>query len=185
MTRLLALGVAAWLAVAPGAAPAHAAPAHAAPGRDTTATTVILVRHAEKVQHPPGGDAGLDPRGMVRAQELKRALLDAGVHALYASQYPRARLTAEPLAQALGDSVRAYDANRNDQLAERIRREHRGQTVLVVGHSDSVPEFFEALTGSKLGEGATIAYDRMFVVTLLADGRHTLTRLRYGAPSGN
>jgi broad specificity phosphatase PhoE len=178
--RILVLGVAAWLAVASGAGDAHAAS-----GRDTTATIIILIRHAEKVQHPPGGDAGLDPKGIIRAQELRRVLADAGVHALYASQYPRARLTAEPLAQALRDSVRTYDANRNDLLAERIRREHRGQTVLVVGHSDSVPEFFEALTGVKLGEGATVAYDRMFVITLLADGRHTLTRLRYGAPSGN
>jgi broad specificity phosphatase PhoE len=178
--RNLLLGAAALLAVASGVGDAGAAA-----GRDTTATTVIMVRHAEKLQHAPGGDSGLDPKGIVRAQELKRTLIDAGVHALYASQYPRARLTAEPLAQALRDSVRTYDANRNDLLAERIRREHRGQTVLVVGHSDSLPEFFEALTGSKLNEGATVAYDRLFVITLLGDGRHMLTRLRYGSPSGN
>ncbi len=157
----------------------------AAAGRDTTATVVILVRHAEKNEHKPGADAGLDPKGMVRAQELKRALIDAGVKAVYASQFPRARLTAEPLARALGDSVRIYDANRNDLLAERIRGHHRGQTILVVGHTDSMGEFFEALTGTMLNEGSAIAYDRMYVISLLADGRHTITRLRYGSHSGN
>lgn len=179
--RRLVLAAAAWLGVAAGAGDVHATAA----GRDTTATVVIMVRHTEKSAHAPGGDGGLDPKGIVRAQELRRALADAGVHALYASQFPRARLTAEPLAQALRDSVRAYDANRNDLLAARIRSEHRGQTVLVVGHSDNLPEFFAALTGTELREGATIAYDRLYVISLLADGRHTLTRLRYGAHSGN
>ncbi len=179
MLRGFVLGAAALLAVASGG------DAIAAVGRDTTATVVILVRHAEKNGHKPGGDGGLDPKGIVRAQELKRALTDAGVEALYASQFPRARLTAEPLAQAQGDSVRTYDANRNDLLAERIRSDHRGQTILVVGHTDSMGEFFEALTGTKLNEGSAIAYDRMYVITLLADGRHTITRLRYGSHSGN
>ena len=183
MRRGLLLGAAAWLAVASGVFAAHSA--HAATGRDTTATTVILVRHAEKVAHAPGGDSGLDPKGVVRAQELKRALADAGIKAVYASQFPRARLTAEPLARELRDSVRTYDPNRNDLLAARIHREHRGQTILVVGHTDSIAEFFEQLTGARLAEGSAIAYDRMFVINLLADGRHTLARLRYGGPSGN
>jgi len=176
--RGLLLGAAAWLAVASGAVDARADA-----GRDTTATTVILVRHAEKVTHPPGGDAGLDTKGIVRAQELKRVLADAGIQAIYASQFGRARLTAAPLAESLHDSVRTYDANRNDLLAARIHREHRGQTILVVGHTDSIAEFFEQLTGARLNEGSAIAYDRMFVITLLAGGRHTVTRLRYGAPS--
>lgn len=179
MRRILVLGAAALLAVASGGE------AHAAAGRDTTATTVILVRHAEKNEHKPGGDSGLDPRGIVRAQELKSALLDAGIAALYTSQFPRARLTAEPLAQALGDTVRTYDANRNDLLAERIHREHRGQTILVVGHTDSLAEFFKMLTGVKLNEGSAIAYDRLYVITLRVDGSHTITRLRYGSHSGN
>ncbi len=177
--RGLVLGAAVLLAVASGG------DALARGGRDTTATVVILVRHAEKNEHKPGGDSGLDPKGIVRAQELKRALADAGVRAVYSSQFPRSRLTAEPLAQALGDSVRTYDANRNDLLAARIHREHRGQTVVVVGHTDSMGEFFESLTGARLNEGSAIAYDRLFVIALLADGRHTITRLRYGAHSGN
>ena len=46
-------------------------------------------------------------------------------------------------------------------------------------------EFFESLTGTRLDEGSAIAYDRMYVIALLADGGYTITRLRYGAHSGN
>ncbi len=152
-----------------GAAPVGAAP-----------TTVIMVRHVEKNPHPPGGDAGLSTAGIVRARELARAVSDAGIAAVYATQYARTRLSAEPVAAAIGDSVRGYDANRNDLLAERIRKEHEGRTVLVVGHGDTLPELYAALTGERLA-GESVGYDRMFVLTLPEAGGHALVKLRYGA----
>ena len=150
---------------------------------DTALTTVFVIRHAEKNPHPPGGDAGLSTRGLVRAQELVRTLADTDVSAVYVSQYGRTRLTGEPLARAHGDSVRVYDANRNDLLAARLRAEHKGQTVLVVGHGDSVPELLEALTGEALPKGEAVGYDRMFVLTLGPGTAHRLVRLRYGSPA--
>lgn len=160
-------------------------PAAAAPGSpaDTTVTTVLLVRHAEKNAHAPGGDAGLSMKGMQRARELARALRDAGVDAVYASQFPRARLTAEPLARALADSVRVYDANDLEALAARIRSGHRGQTVLVVGHSDTVAQTIECLTGQRLPEDEAVAYDKLYLLILGPGGANRLLRLRYGAPA--
>lgn len=162
-------------------AAAVAPPAAAAAEVADSATTVILVRHTEKNAHPPGGDAGLNTKGLLRARELARVVADARLAAVYVSQYGRARQSGEPAAESLGDSVRVYDANRNDLLADRIRREHRGQAVLVVGHSDSVPELYQALTGARLPTGEGVPYDRLYVVTLPGDGSHTLLRLRYGA----
>jgi broad specificity phosphatase PhoE len=176
---LAILGLAAGIATAPAAS--------AAPERGdttTTTTTVIVVRHAEKNPHPAGGDAGLATKGTLRAQELARVLKDAGVSAVYVSQYGRARLTGEPLARALSDTVRTYDANRNDLVAARIRAEHAGGTVLVVGHGDSVLELIAALTGEPLTAGEAVDYDRMFVVTLGPRGAHRVMRLRYGAAPG-
>jgi broad specificity phosphatase PhoE len=106
------------------------------------------------------------------------------VAAVYVSQYGRARLTGEPLARALADSVRTYDANRNDLLAARILRDHAGGTVLVVGHGDSVPELIDALTGEPLPAGEPVDYDRLYVVTLGPGGMHRVLRLRYGAQPG-
>jgi broad specificity phosphatase PhoE len=159
-----------------------AAPAFAA-APDTTLSTVILVRHAEKNEHPPGGDAGLNTKGLVRARELARALEGAGVRAVYASQYGRTRLTAEPLATAIGDSVRTYDANRLDALARRVLAEGKGGTVVIVGHGDTVGPTIEALTGTALGKPEPAPYDRMWVLTLGPTGAFRVVRLRYGAVS--
>ena len=157
-----------------------AAPAFAA-APDTTLSTVVLVRHAEKNEHPPGGDAGLNTRGLVRARELARTLEGAGVRAVYASQYGRTRVTAAPLAEAIGDSVRTYDANHLDALARRVRAEGKGGTVVIVGHGDTIGPTIEALTGTALGKDEPAPYDRMWVLTLEAAGTFRVVRLRYGA----
>jgi broad specificity phosphatase PhoE len=159
---------------------ALAAPAWAAPA-DSTYTTVILVRHAEKNPHPAGGDAGLSTQGLIRARELARTLEGAGVSAVYASFYGRARMTAEPLAAAIGDSVRVYDPNWLDALAARVLAERRGRTVVIVGHGDTIGPTIEALTGRALGATEPAPYDGMWVLTLRAGGESSLVRLRYGA----
>ena len=157
-----------------------AAPALAAP--DTTAvSTVILVRHAEKNEHPPGGDAGLNTKGLLRAKELARVLEGAHVRAVYASQFGRARMTAAPLAAAIGDSVRTYDANHLDQLAARVLEEGKGGTVVIVGHGDTIQPTIEQMIGTLLGAVEVAPYDRMWVLTLGPGDAWKLVRLRYGA----
>ena len=181
--RLFALLFVTLLAVPQAGAAATASPPLPSATADTAAaTTVILVRHAEKNPHPSGGDAGLAVAGLVRSFELARVVADAGVRAVYVSQFGRARLTGEPAAAAIGDTVRVYDANRNDLLAERIRAEHAGSTVLVVGHGDSVPLLIEALCGERPAE--SLEYDRLFLLTLGPGKAHRLLRLRYGAKPG-
>jgi broad specificity phosphatase PhoE len=162
---------------------AAAGPAHAAAAaRDTTAlSTVVLVRHAEKNEHPPGGDAGLDTKGLLRARELARVFEGAGVRAVYTSQYGRARLTGEPLARAIGDSVRVYDANRLEDLAKRVRAEGKGGTVVIVGHGDTIQPTIEALVGTTLDAKEAAPYDRMWILTLGPGASWKLVRLRYGA----
>ena len=176
IVRALALS----LLLAAPVAPAFAGPGPAVATQDTTVTTVILVRHAEKNPHPPGGDAGLNTQGLLRARELARVLAPAGVSAVYASQYGRTRMTAAPLAEAIGDSVRTYDANHLDALAPRVLAEGRGRTVVIVGHGDTIGPTIEALTGAALGRPEPAPYDGMWVLTLEAGGGWRLLRLKYG-----
>jgi broad specificity phosphatase PhoE len=147
---------------------------------DSHVTTVFLVRHAEKNAHEPGGDAGLSAKGILRSQELARVLADTPLAAIYASHFPRARLTAESVARAQRDSVRIYDPNQLEALAERIRAEHAGQTVLVIGHGDTLPGTFEALTGDAFPD-KDVPYDKLYVVTLSPGGGYRLLTLHYGA----
>jgi broad specificity phosphatase PhoE len=111
---------------APRPLPAPAGRRPRSPRRRHDALDGHPVRHAEKNEHPPGGDAGLTTKGTRARRELARTLEGAGVRAVYASQYGRTRLTAAPLAEAIGDSVRTYDANHLEPLAQRVLRKGRG-----------------------------------------------------------
>jgi broad specificity phosphatase PhoE len=146
------------------------------------ATTVYLVRHAEK-DRLPGDDPGLTTAGQERALALRHVLEEAGVSALYASQYRRTQETLSPLADLLGLDVEIVAAGDNDGLVRRIRRSQRGKAVVVCGHSNTVPEIIGAL-GAGPVEPIVEAdeYDNLYVVRLAANGTAEVTTLKYGRP---
>lgn len=74
--------------------------------------TVILIRHAEKIIDPNNPDVDLSPAGQVRAQELTRVFGDAGINAIYATQYKRTQQTVKPLADKLGLPVNIVDSKK-------------------------------------------------------------------------
>jgi len=103
-------------------------------------TTVIIVRHAEKNIEPNNPDPDLSPAGQARAQEIARMFGDAGVQAIYATQYKRTQQTVTPLASRLGLPVVSVDAKQSSELTRRILSNNRGQTVFVAGHNNTAPE---------------------------------------------
>ena len=68
-------------------------------------TTVILVRHAEKKIEPNNQDPDLTPEGVERAQEIARMFGEAGINAIYATQYKRTQQTVKPLSDRTGVPV--------------------------------------------------------------------------------
>ena len=83
-------------------------------------TTVILVRHAEKKIEPNNPDPDLTPAGEVRAQEIARMFRDAGINAIYATQFKRTQQTVKPLATLTGISPTILDAGQTQELAKQI-----------------------------------------------------------------
>jgi broad specificity phosphatase PhoE len=157
-------------------------------GGGAGATTILLVRHAEKLTD--GRDPALSPEGRSRAEELARVLADSAPDALWASQFRRARETLEPLSAALGleiavDPIEGGDVQGwADATARRLRREYGGRTVVIAGHSNTVPALIGALGIAgvpQIGEGD---YDDLFVVGLDSGGGARLLHLHYGARSG-
>lgn len=148
--------------------------------------TVYLVRHAEKVT----GDAAMlidDPRdppltavGQLRAEALADRLSDAGVIAIWSTDTTRTRDTARPLADRLGLDVQLYDPYDLQGFAS-VLKANAGETVLVVGHSNTTPQLAEAL-GAEPGAPIVEAseYDRLYVVDLVS-GIGDIDR--YGAAS--
>ena len=112
--RLHALALAALIA-----APAVATGCASAPPPSSSAqgaTTVILVRHAERAtNNPQDPNPGLTPAGQERARELARLLSGRHVAGVLATQYARTQLTAQPTAEAAHVVIDTVPATRDAQ----------------------------------------------------------------------
>lgn len=149
---------------------------------DSTVTTLFLVRHAEKSLTFLGEDPPLTEAGTRRAAALAHALADAGITAIYSTHFRRCTETARPLAEHLGLKVRIDDQADFAGFARRIRSENPGGRVLVVGHSDTVPQILERLLGRPASTFPGSEHDLLYVVTAPREGRARVMRLRFGEP---
>jgi broad specificity phosphatase PhoE len=144
-------------------------------------TTVILVRHAEKNVEPGNNNPSLSPAGQARAQELTHVLSSMGISAIYATQYLRTQQTAQPIANQLGLPVNQIDSGNTTELIRRIRSNHRGAVVFVVGHNNTVPAAIAGLGGGNLPMIPETEYDNLFVVTVSRFGKAKVVKLKYGS----
>jgi len=149
-------------------------------------TVVILVRHAEKGT-APASDPPLTEAGVARAKALAAALANAGVQAVITTELTRTRETARPLAEARGLQLETVHTAAVDAHAKAVAdavRAHAGQTVLVVGHSNTIPAIIAALGGPKLPDICDSQYSNLFVLVLGQAGKKAdLIVSSYGAPS--
>ena len=153
--------------------PANAQDADA--GEDAV-TTIFFSRHAEKAG---GKDPELLPAGTARAERLARKLPAKRVAAVYATSYRRTQATAAPTAKTAGVNVRPYAADGSAKaLTDGWLKKHRGETILVVGHSNTVPDLLNALTGTRaygnIDEGD---YSRLYKVTVSGKGKAKVREL--------
>jgi broad specificity phosphatase PhoE len=145
-------------------------------------TTVIVVRHAEKAAEP-AADPPLTAVGSARADALLDLVKDAGVQAVITTEFQRTRLTGAPVASKLGVAAEVVSARtpmHAKAVADSVLAKHRGQTVLVVGHSNTVPDIVAALGAPRPGPICDDGYDNAYVVTVPATGPATVVRLHYG-----
>jgi len=145
-----------------------------------TQTTVLLVRHADR----QGSADALTPAGTARAQELARVLAKSGISAIYTSEAIRTQQTAAPTASLLGITPVAVTAADVAGLVSTIRGNNFGQRVLVVGHSNTVPQVIAEFGGPAVTMGDN-EYDNLYVLTLCRCRwqRIGLANLQYGAVS--
>lgn len=150
--------------------PSPDAPTPPSDGPEAKRTRVYLVRHAET--SGTATDRPLSAAGMARAQDLAELLADAHIVAVYTSQYTRTQQTGTPTATAAGVTlvpVRVDGAN-EDTYAEELAtmaETHNGiGDVLIVGHSNTVPDTVEALGGTDIEPIAETEFDRIYTITL-------------------
>jgi broad specificity phosphatase PhoE len=144
---------------------------------------VLLVRHAEKAAQP-AQDPPLTDAGAARARALVAVARDAGVTAIITTQFLRTKSTAEPTATALNVTPEVVNAGGMPQHAKAVAEQvmkHAGGTVLVVGHSNTIPAIVGALGAPQPKDLCDSEYDQVFVVVLGDAGPPRLIRSRYGA----
>ena len=153
--------------------------------------TVFLIRHAER-EDEPRQDPPLKKEGVARSQELARLLSNAGIKSIYTSQFARTKLTAEPLASKLGLTAASISLKSNptnprqiaeESTAEVVNKimERPGENVLVVGHSNSIPDVIKMLGGDVVPTIDERTFDDLFIVTVYAKGKAKVTHMKYGA----
>jgi broad specificity phosphatase PhoE len=141
------------------------------------AIMVFLVRHAEKAASE--GDPGLSEAGVKRAAALATTLGDAGITAIFSTEYNRTKDTAAPLARRLDVPVTIVPAKDMDGLVAKLRALAPGTRALVVGHSNTVPAMAQKLTGVKVADLTDADYDRLFVALPEKDGHGEVLSLHY------
>ena len=146
-------------------------------------TTVILVRHAEKIMDPNNQDPDLSPEGFVRAQEIARVFSGAGISSIFATQRKRTQQTVKPLSDHIGVPLTVTEASKPDEVVQRIQTSLRGQTIFVAGHNNTVPAIVSALSGETYPNIPESEYDNLFIVTIYRFGKAKVLKLKYGKES--
>jgi broad specificity phosphatase PhoE len=157
----------------------------AVPGQAAADQVVFVVRHAERADSgagaPPAGMMANDPplstAGNERSARLAALLASADVKHIYTTEYQRTRQTAAPLAQRLKVEAVTSAARDPEALMQQIAKGNGN--VLIVGHSNTVPDLLKRLGVKEAISIADNEYDNLFVVVRPAGGEPTLIRLRY------
>jgi phosphohistidine phosphatase SixA len=134
---------------------AHAA---AAAQPAIAADTLYVMRHLQKAE---GTDPPLSAEGAANAQTLAARLANSGIKAIFATPTARAMQTGEPLAKALGLAVTPYDP-RDPAALVKAASPVKG-AVLIVGHSNTVPDIVARFGGTPVALGEQ-DYGTVFVV---------------------
>lgn len=143
-------------------------------------TTLIFVRHAEK-QDDGTKDPSLNEKGTQRALQLSK-LMDSNydIKAIYSTEYKRTKETAHPTSELLNLPVNEYELGNPDSVVKAIIEFHKGEQVLIVGHSNTTPQLVNIALGQetfeKLDESV---FDTIFEVIIDTAGKATVNKFTY------
>jgi 2,3-bisphosphoglycerate-dependent phosphoglycerate mutase len=143
------------------------------------ATTIILVRHAEKVSDG-SKDPELTDAGKARAIALAKLLKEVKVDAIYSTGFKRTQNTVAPLAMAKNLTLSSYDAMKGEEIDQMLKK-FPGGTIVVCGHSNTTPWVANYLVGKEkeFKDFEDSDYDNILVVNVIEKGKAKVTWLTY------
>ncbi len=140
-------------------------------------STFYFIRHAEKDRsRPEDKDPELNQSGLGRAMRWAEILDNVALDAIYTSNYKRTSMTAAPTAIKKDITPQYYDPHAVN--IEEFKNLNLDKNVLIVGHSNTIPQFVNGLLGEEKYQSME-DYDNssLFIVRII-DGVATDIRLK-------
>ncbi len=135
---------------------------------------IVIVRHAEKATNG-GNDPDLSPAGRARADALARILKDAGITAIFTSEFKRTQESAAPTATLTHVAPTVVTAKDTAGLVAKLHQ--LNGNALVVGHGDTISNIIKALGINSAINIPGADYSELLIVTL--GDKPQLFRLHY------
>lgn len=138
-------------------------------------TTFYFIRHAEKDRSNASEEnPHLTQKGLERAEKWSTILGNVQFEAVYSSNYHRTIETVQPTADKNNLEISIYNPNAID--SEAFIKNNEGKNVLIVGHSNTIPAFVNAVIGQeKYADIDDSNNGNLYIVTII-DG-HTADQL--------
>jgi phosphohistidine phosphatase SixA len=109
-------------------------------------TIYYFIRHAEKDRSSPKNrNPKLSKKGQLRALNWAYFFREIPLVAIYSTNYTRTITTAEPVAGDKNLPIIIYSPKEVD--IKSFKKKNHGKLVLIVGHSNTTPEFVNAILG--------------------------------------
>ena len=107
-------------------------------------SNIYLIRHAEKVRSDESdSDPDLNNKGLLRAENWKNYFISKNISRIYSTNYKRTIKTAIPLAENNNLEILIYSSD--DIVFETFLKSNEGENTVVVGHSNTIPNFVNNL----------------------------------------
>ena len=140
-----------------------------------TETTIYLIRHAEKADS--SANTELSAAGKKRANDWANYFQLLTIDSIYSTQYIRTQSTGLPTAISQKKEIIIYNPNELD--LKKIIAENAGKTILIIGHSNTIPKHINQLLGEeKYPEIPETEFGNLYCIKeKKGDISHSLTKI--------
>ncbi|MBA6151162.1 SixA phosphatase family protein [Gelidibacter maritimus] len=130
-------------------------------------TTYYFIRHAEKDRSDPTEkDAHLTEEGHQRAQNWSIIFQNVPFDAIYSTNFNRTKETAQPTADNNRLEINTYPVT--NSYDDTFIKATKGKTILVVGHSNTIPDFVNNVIGhEKYNDIEDTNNGNLFIITII------------------
>lgn len=147
-------------------------------GSNERTTTIVLVRHAEKMKNQKNPD--LTSEGNFRAAKLKEILSTIPLNQVYSTDYNRTQQTAIPTSNAQEIDITSYNPRSINDFGNMLLQTKKGGKILVVGHSNTTPKLLNYFMKETVVESISESdYGNIYIVNIDNEGNAKALLLKY------